>query len=55
MLDKKRATGRAFSLKGAYNVVAHLCNALVYAHGATVHGGAHARLGAWSTRPGASR
>lgn len=38
MLDKKRASGRAFSLKGAYNVVAHLCNALVYAHGATVHG-----------------
>ena len=40
MLEKKRASGRAFSLKGAYNVVAHLCNALVYAHGATVHGGA---------------
>ncbi|MDB4970840.1 MAG: Serine/threonine-protein kinase PknB [Myxococcales bacterium] len=38
MLEKKRATGRAFSLKGAYNVIAHLCNALVYAHGATVHG-----------------
>lgn len=38
MLEKKRTTGRAFSLKGAYNVVAHLCNALVYAHGATVHG-----------------
>jgi serine/threonine protein kinase len=38
MIEKKRATGRAFSLKGAYNVVAHLCNALVYAHGATVHG-----------------
>ncbi|MCA1664996.1 MAG: serine/threonine protein kinase, partial [Myxococcales bacterium] len=39
MLEKKRASGRAFSLKGAYNVIAHLCNALVYAHGATVHGG----------------
>ena len=38
MIEKKRASGRAFSLKGAYNVVAHLCNALVYAHGATVHG-----------------
>jgi serine/threonine protein kinase len=38
MLDKKRAGGKAFSLKGAYNVVAHLCNALVYAHGTTVHG-----------------
>ncbi len=39
MIDKKRAAGRTFSLKGTYNVVAHLCNALVYAHGATVHGG----------------
>ena len=39
MIDKKRAAGRAFSLKGAYNVVAHLCNAMVYAHGVTVHGG----------------
>lgn len=39
MLEKKRASGRAFSLKGAYNVIAHLCNALVYAHGTTVHGG----------------
>jgi serine/threonine protein kinase len=39
MLDKKRATGKAFSLKGAYNVIAHLCNALAYAHGTTVHGG----------------
>lgn len=38
MLAKKRASGRAFSLKGAYNVVAHLCNALAYAHGALVHG-----------------
>src|SRR5581483_2434983 len=39
MVEKKRAAGRTFSLKGTYNVVAHLCNALVYAHGATVHGG----------------
>jgi eukaryotic-like serine/threonine-protein kinase len=38
MLEKKRAQGRAFSLKGAYNVMAHVCNALAYAHGATVHG-----------------
>jgi serine/threonine-protein kinase len=38
MLDKKRASGRAFSLKGAYNVIAHLCNALGYAHATTVHG-----------------
>jgi serine/threonine-protein kinase len=39
MIDKKRAMGRAFSIKGGYNVIAHLCNALVYAHGATLHGG----------------
>ncbi|HEY7958058.1 MAG TPA: protein kinase, partial [Polyangia bacterium] len=39
MVEKKRAAGRTFSLKGTYNVVAHLCNALIYAHGATVHGG----------------
>jgi serine/threonine-protein kinase len=39
MIDKKRGSGRAFSLKGAYNVIAHLCNSLVYAHGATLHGG----------------
>jgi eukaryotic-like serine/threonine-protein kinase len=39
MIEKKRAAGRTFSLKGTYNVVAHLCNALIYAHGATVHGG----------------
>jgi serine/threonine-protein kinase len=39
MIDKKRAGGRAFSIKGSYNVIAHLCNALVYAHAAAVHGG----------------
>jgi serine/threonine-protein kinase len=39
MLEKKIATGLAFSIKGAYNVVAHLCNALVYAHATMVHGG----------------
>lgn len=38
MLDRKRETGTAFSLKGAYNLVTHLCNALEYAHGALVHG-----------------
>lgn len=39
MIEKKKAAGRTFSLKGTYNVIAHLCNALVYAHGATLHGG----------------
>ncbi len=39
MLDKNQIGGRAFSLKAAYNVVAHLCNGLVYAHAVTLHGG----------------
>jgi serine/threonine-protein kinase len=39
MLEKKRSQGKGFSLKGTYNIVAHLCNALAYAHGATIHGG----------------
>ncbi len=38
MIERKRATGKPFSVKGAYNVVAHVCNALTYAHGALVHG-----------------
>jgi serine/threonine-protein kinase len=38
MIDKKRSSGRGFSLKSAYNVVAHLCNGLSYAHATTVHG-----------------
>jgi serine/threonine-protein kinase len=38
MLDKKQAAGKPFSLKGAYNVIAHLCNALQHAHATTVHG-----------------
>lgn len=38
MLEKKLKTGRAFTLKGAYNVVTHICNALEYAHGAMLHG-----------------
>ena len=38
LLAKKRTTGKSFSLKGAYNVVAHLCNALHFAHASLVHG-----------------
>lgn len=38
MLKKKRDTSRAFSLKGAYNAIAHAANALTYAHGVLVHG-----------------
>ncbi len=38
LLDKKRSSGRTFSLKGAYNVLAHVCNALGHAHETIVHG-----------------
>ena len=38
LLDKKIASHNTFSLKGAYNVAAHLCNALHHAHGSLVHG-----------------
>lgn len=39
LLGRKRAAGAgAFSMKGAYNVVAHVCNALAYAHKTTIHG-----------------
>jgi serine/threonine-protein kinase len=37
LLDKKRRSGRTFSLKGAYNVLAHVCNALSHAHQTIVH------------------
>src|SRR5262249_53154723 len=30
--------GKTFSLKGTYNVIAHICNALSAAHQETVHG-----------------
>jgi serine/threonine-protein kinase len=38
LLDKKRKSGRTFSLKGAYNVLAHVCNALSHAHPTMPHG-----------------
>ncbi|MFH0901475.1 MAG: protein kinase [Pseudomonadota bacterium] len=39
LVENKRAAGLpAFSLKGAYNVVAHICNALALAHRTTIHG-----------------
>jgi hypothetical protein len=38
LMAHKGTTGKAFSLKGAYNVVAHTCNALVEAHKSCVHG-----------------
>lgn len=41
IIDKKREAGKPFSLKGAYNIVAHLCNACGYAHEFTFHGALH--------------
>lgn len=41
LMQKKRAAGGSpgvFSLKGAYNVVAHVCNALAFVHKRTIHG-----------------
>lgn len=38
MIDRKRAAGRTFSLRATYNIIAHVCNALSYAHATTVHG-----------------
>lgn len=40
LLDKKARSGKAFSLKGAYNLIAHVCNALV----AAVEDGPHGTL-----------
>ena len=38
LLNKRRESQEPFSLKGAYNVVAHLCNALEHAHETMFHG-----------------
>jgi hypothetical protein len=38
LMAHKGTSGKAFSLKGAYNVVAHTCNALAEAHKTVVHG-----------------
>ncbi|HEY3355499.1 MAG TPA: protein kinase [Polyangia bacterium] len=38
LMERKGTVGKAFSLKGAYNVVAHVCNALAYVHPTTFHG-----------------
>lgn len=39
MLDERRASGSTFSLVGAYNVVALVCNAIGYAQTKLSHGG----------------
>src|ERR1051325_7008937 len=38
LIDAKNEQQKLFSLKGAYNVIAHVCNALAYAHATLFHG-----------------
>src|SRR5262249_46578591 len=38
LIDQKNSQQKAFSLKGAYNVVAHIANGLAYAHQSLYHG-----------------
>jgi serine/threonine protein kinase len=38
LLEKKAEAGKAFTLKGAYNLVAHVCNALQHARATMPHG-----------------
>jgi serine/threonine protein kinase len=38
LVEKKRTSHKTFSLKGAYNVLAHVCNALTEAHKTMTHG-----------------
>ncbi len=38
LLEKKATAGKHFTLKGAYNLVAHVCNGLQYARGLMQHG-----------------
>jgi hypothetical protein len=44
LLARKRAAGAAaFTLRGAYNVIAHVCNALSFAHSQAAHGALSSR------------
>ncbi len=38
IMDRKQRSNKPFTLKGAYNIVAHLCNACGYAHESSLHG-----------------
>ena len=41
LIEKKRAAGASISLKGSYNIVAHLCNALGHLHSVGPYGLIH--------------
>jgi len=50
-LGQRGAAGAPFSVRGSYNVVAHLCKALTEAHASLVHGALRPEL-VWVTRTG---
>ncbi len=51
LVDKREAEGKKLSLRGAYNVVAHVCKALDKAHPTTCHGGLRPSI-VWVTASG---
>lgn len=51
MLRKRAAQGKTMSLRGAYNVVAHVCRALTAAHQRTCHGALRPEV-VWVTTSG---
>lgn len=38
LFEKRKEAGKRFSVKGAYSLIGHICNALTYAHKKTAHG-----------------
>jgi serine/threonine protein kinase len=51
MLQKRTAKGKTMSLRGTYNVVAHVCRALTAAHQRTCHGALRPEV-VWVTTAG---
>ena len=54
VLVERAAKGEHLSLKGAYNIIAHLCRALTYAHQTTAHGAIRPEV-IWVTNSGRVR
>ncbi len=50
-VTSREASGEPLSLRGTYNVVAHVCNALSYAHTETCHGALRPEV-VWVTKGG---
>jgi len=51
LVEKRNEDGSKLSLRGAYNVVAHVCKALEKAHASTCHGGLRPSV-VWVTKSG---